>query len=133
LLIEAETPVDADFELYINDVLVDEQDGIRNYAYTHTVAGPVAEGEVRLVASSATHSSEVSFEYFPGTSPEAARPAGIIPGINYDADQTVATLCLWAPDKKAVYVRGDFNDWEIVPDYQMKRDGEYFWITLTGL
>lgn len=133
LLIEAETPVDADFELYVNDVLVDEQDGIRNYAYTHTVAGPVAEGEVRLVASSATHSSEVSFEYFPGTSPEAARPAGIIPGINYDADQTVATLCLWAPDKKAVYVRGDFNDWEIVPDYQMKRDGEYFWITLTGL
>ncbi|MCW8848658.1 MAG: hypothetical protein OQJ81_01665, partial [Melioribacteraceae bacterium] len=38
-------------------------------------------------------------------------PAGIIPGINYIDDNTV-TLALYAPNKKFVYVIGDFNNWE---------------------
>ncbi len=133
VVIEAETPVDADFKLYVNDVLIDEQDGIRNYTYDHTVAGPIATGEVRITATSGGITRETSFEYYPATSPEAERPTGIIAGINYDADETVATLCLWAPDKKTVYVRGDFTDWEISPEYQMKKDGEFFWITINGL
>lgn len=59
-------------------------------------------------------------------------PAGVRPGINYIND-TQATLVLQAPYKKHVYVIGDFNDWQYNADYQMKQDGEYFWITLSNL
>jgi 1,4-alpha-glucan branching enzyme len=59
-------------------------------------------------------------------------PAGAIDGINYIDNQTV-TLVLFAPYKTSVYVVGDFNNW--IPDnnYQMKKDGNRFWITLTNL
>lgn len=61
-------------------------------------------------------------------------PVGIRPGINYhEGDDTKATLVLQAPYKRNVYVIGDFNDWEFDPNYQMKRDGELFWIELQGL
>jgi len=61
------------------------------------------------------------------------RPVGIIDGINYDADPTKVTLSLLAPFKTSVYVVGDFNNWSIDPAYQMKQDGEYFWLEITGL
>lgn len=61
-------------------------------------------------------------------------PVALRPGINYDTtDPTKVTLALQAPYKESVYVIGDFNEWTYSPEYQMKRDGEIFWITLTGL
>ena len=32
-----------------------------------------------------------------------------------------------------VFVVGDFNDWTISNEYQMKQDGYYFWLEITGL
>ncbi|HGY57118.1 MAG TPA: T9SS type A sorting domain-containing protein [Caldithrix abyssi] len=69
---------------------------------------------------------------------EATRPAGIIEGINHQANATTITLCLFAPYKEFVYVIGDFNDWKVDPNYYMKRetvddDSVYWWITLTNL
>lgn len=64
----------------------------------------------------------------------AARPAGIKEGINYSAaDDSTATLCLLAPYKSSVYVVGDFTQWQVDPAYQMKKDGEHFWLTIKGL
>jgi hypothetical protein len=56
-----------------------------------------------------------------------------VDGINYPGDATRAILSLWAPDKTSVYVLGDFNDWEISSGYQMKQQGEHFWLEITGL
>lgn len=53
-------------------------------------------------------------------------------GINYTGDQSAA-LVLWAPFKQHVFVLGDFNNWEMSNSYQMKKDGDYFWLDLTGL
>jgi 1,4-alpha-glucan branching enzyme len=70
---------------------------------------------------------------------DEALPAGIIEGINYyDADDTRVTLALYAPFKEFIYVIGDFNDWEVDPDYFMKRayhreDSVHFWITIGNL
>ena len=69
---------------------------------------------------------------------EAARPAGVIPGINHQQNVSTITLCLFAPYKQFVYVLGDFNDWKVDTDYYMKRetvneDSVYWWITLSGL
>ena len=69
---------------------------------------------------------------------QQARPSGVSNGIYYDAsDPTKVTLCTYAASKtepaKHVFLLGDMTDWKLSNDYQLKRDGNYFWITLTGL
>ena len=69
---------------------------------------------------------------------QAARPAGVDMGIYYDDnDPTKVTLCTYAASKTAaaqhVFVVGDFNDWAISNAYQMKQDGNYFWLEISGL
>ena len=61
-----------------------------------------------------------------------ARPAAIRDGINYIDNQTV-TLSLFAPHKNYIYVIGDFNDWLPNSNYQMKKDGDHFWLTIPNL
>ena len=60
---------------------------------------------------------------------EETRPSGVEDGINYNDDGSV-TLSLNAPQKDFAYVLGDFNDWDIDPDYFMKKDGPHWWVTL---
>ena len=76
----------------------------------------------------------------PNNPTKANRPTGIINGIYYDkSDDTKVTLCTYAGSKtepaKHVFVVGDFNDWTISNDYQLKQanDSAYFWIELNGL
>ena len=68
--------------------------------------------------------------------PVAALPEGMKPGVNYLDGQRV-TLVLNDPArlKKYAFVVGDFNNWSVTESGYMNRtpDGEYFWITLTGL
>lgn len=72
------------------------------------------------------------------------RPAGVDQGIYYGADGTSVTLCTFAAGKAAensstlvpakhVFLLGDMTDWKLNNNYQLYRDGNYFWITLTGL
>lgn len=67
----------------------------------------------------------------------AARPAGIDQGIYYGADGTSVTLSMYAASKtepaNRVFLLGDMTDWKLDAAHQLKRDGNYFWITLTGL
>ena len=66
-----------------------------------------------------------------------ALPAGVKDGINYEADNTAATLVLYAPSKNRVSVIGDLtgSNWAEQLPYQMNKtpDGNYWWIRLTGL
>lgn len=48
-------------------------------------------------------------------------------------DETSGTLVLYAPEKSTVFVAGDFNNWMPTAEYQMKRSGDYYWLTLKGL
>lgn len=59
-------------------------------------------------------------------------PSGTIPGINYIDDNTV-TLAIYAPNKEFIYVIGDFTDWKFNNTYQMKKDGDNFWLTIDNL
>lgn len=69
-----------------------------------------------------------------GASEVAELPNEARLGINYLSD-TEVLLALLAPNKKLAHVIGDFNDWQILPEYQMKRtpDGEIFWLRIDGL
>ena len=67
-----------------------------------------------------------------------SRPSGVDQGIYYGSDGTSVTLCTYAAAKndqhaKRVFLLGDMTDWQLKSEYQLKRDGNYFWITLTGL
>lgn len=68
---------------------------------------------------------------------ERPRPEGVSNGIYYGEDGTSVTLCTYAASKtesaKRVFLIGDMTDWKLSADYQLYKDGNYFWITLTGL
>lgn len=66
------------------------------------------------------------------TTTTETRPAGLQTGINYIDDQT-ATLVIWAPYKNFVFVTGDFSNWLPDNNYQMKKDGDYYWLTIKNL
>lgn len=135
ITIKAQTPIPSNYELFINEVSVNIQTNVTQFVYEHQVTETTGYSVVRLAAEASESQAEVTFQYiFPANSPEQPRPSGIISGINYDAtDNTKATLCLWAPGKSSVYVRGDFSNWDILGQNILNRDGEYFWIELTGL
>lgn len=61
-------------------------------------------------------------------------PAGVKPGINY-INSTTVTLALFAPAKDFVYVIGDFNNWQVDANYQMKvtPDDSTYWLTINNL
>lgn len=69
-----------------------------------------------------------------GNTVTADLPQGVVPGINY-VDNTTVTLALYAPNKEFAYVIGDFNNWLVEPEYEMKRtpDGKTFWLTINNL
>ncbi|HMK05133.1 MAG TPA: alpha-amylase family glycosyl hydrolase [Ferruginibacter sp.] len=74
--------------------------------------------------------------YIPPVNNVAALPAGVQEGINYAANNTAVTLVFYAPNKNNVVVIGDFaNNWAVSCANQMNRtpDGNYYWITITGL
>ena len=60
------------------------------------------------------------------------RPAGLQTGINYIDNQT-ATLVVYAPAKQTIFATGDFNNWLPENNFQMKKDGDYFWLQLENL
>lgn len=96
-----------------------------------------SEGLFTVTARAANASETVSSQLqltVVGQSPQESLPAGVRKGINYISD-TEVVLVLEAPRKKNAFVIGDFNDWKVLPDYQMKQtpDKELFWYRLSGL
>ncbi|MFO8000382.1 MAG: alpha-amylase family glycosyl hydrolase [Marinilabilia sp.] len=114
----------------------DLQTSTQDQELTYSFDAPL-EGSHQLVLratdsdSDETEADTVDF-YIREPVVEEPLPAGMRKGINIVDDNTV-TLVLQAPDKSFVYAIGDFNGWEPRPEAQMKKDGEFFWITLTGL
>ncbi len=62
-------------------------------------------------------------------------PPGDTDGINYEKGDTSVVLVLYAPLKQNIYVEGDFNNWQVSPNYFMNKtpDGNRFWIRIHGL
>lgn len=124
----------ADLVLKINNVTVASAADATTLSYTHAVTEAPGTYQAVITADNGEEIKTISFNYtVRKTTVNAVRPAGIVDGINYGSDPTKVVLSLWAPGKSSVYIRGDFNDWKIEPAYLMKKDGEHFWIELTGL
>lgn len=133
--VQATTPVTADFSLSVNNKIINTQTALTSYSYTLTVSDTVSYYSATLTATANTKTSSANFSFnIPQTSPSLARPAGIIDGINYNPnDATKATLSFWAPGKTSIYAIGDFSNWNVLPSNLMNKDGEHFWVEITGL
>ena len=66
-----------------------------------------------------------------GTTVNEPRPAGVGNGVTVNGDE--ATFVLYAPGKESVILLGDFNNYAPSNEYMMKKDGNYFWTTVSGL
>ncbi len=95
------------------------------------------EQKIVLEGDDGTGLKKDSFSFFiaPTTTPVAPLPTGVVEGINYLPGNTSATLVLYAPNKTSVNVIGDFNGWQTTCAGLMNKtpDGNYYWLTITGL
>ncbi len=96
----------------------------------------INDGNVHVMDFTATNGvEELTFQHSYTSTPvvtEAALPAGKLNGVNHDSNTSV-TLVLTAPGKENVFVIGDFTDWNLSEDFLMKKDGDKFWLEITGL
>ena len=94
-------------------------------------------GDIFIVIGEENSSSDI-WEAVKEVQPvTGTRPSGVDQGIYYGSDGTSVTLCTYAASKtapaKRVFLLGDMTGWKLDAAHQLKRDGNYFWITLTGL
>ena len=127
----------ATLSLAINgEVVLTEEGTTLDYAYKLPAEGDYV---FTLTATKGEEVKTVTAQTCVVSAPvQAARPAGIDMGIFYDEnDHTKVTLSTYAASKKApakhVFVVGDFNNWAVSNNYQMKQDGNFFWLEINGL
>ena len=124
----------SDLEIQVNGARVAFEEEASNLEYTFTAA-EAGEFELKAIAISGEDTAESTARInVVGPSPRMPLPEGARRGINYISD-TEVILVLEAPKKKNVFVIGDFNDWEVLADYQMNLtpDGELFWLKIENL
>lgn len=132
LTMKASASTAADMKLFVGSEEIAAQSNVKEITATH-VFPQAGNFEIRVEATLNGQTEKATqMVNVLGETVQAPLPANVRPGINYMVNNE-ATLVLQAPNKKTVYVVGDFNDWKLLPEYQLKQDGEYFWITLTGL
>ena len=139
IVLECVATEDASLSLTLNGSVVATGNGKRlEYQHVFNVAGDYV---FEFTATSASGIARTKAATLIPTDPtKVNRPAGIVNGIYYDNnDNTKVTLCTYAGSKteaaKHVFVVGDFNDWTISNDYQLKQatDSAYFWTEIKGL
>ncbi|MFA5327399.1 MAG: alpha-amylase family glycosyl hydrolase [Prolixibacteraceae bacterium] len=127
----ASSTATADLKLFLNDQQISAQTGT---SISQSVIIPDA-GNYWLKATASQNNVTVRDSVFVcirETTQTEIRPAGLEAGINYTDDQS-ATLILYAPLKNYIFVTGDFNNWLPQNSFQMKKDGDYFWLKIENL
>jgi len=129
--ISAQASVSSNLKLSLNETVLTQNTGT-GISTTHTFT---SGGEYWLIAE-ATANNETAFDsvqiFVRGDVVTEPKPADYKKGINYPTNNSAA-LVLWAPLKEFVFVLGDFNDWKPTNDFQMKKDGDFFWLDITNL
>jgi 1,4-alpha-glucan branching enzyme len=130
--IQVNASLSSTINLQINGSTVQTASAATSLSYSYTFSNV---NDYTLIASATVGGTTVydtTYVCVPAPVTNQARPTGVIDGINY-IDNTTATLVLYAPGKSTVFLLGDFNNWVQLNAYQLKKDGNYWWITLTGL
>ena len=132
ITISAEASIDADLELSIDETSLKTESSSKTISTTHTLL-TAGYHTLKVTANVATENAETEISIFvKSPTQEATKPNGLKYGLNKNTDNSV-TFLLKAPLKNDVFVIGDFNNWKLTTDYQMKKDGDDFWLTISGL
>ncbi|WP_248722060.1 alpha-amylase family glycosyl hydrolase [Seonamhaeicola sp. ML3] len=132
ITITAESSTLADLELKVNN------NSIGTSTSTTTITAPYTFTSTGLftINASASQNSESKNEsisvYVKTPTTNETLPTGLENGLNKNNDGSV-TFVLQAPLKNDVFLIGSFNNWELNPAYQMKKDNDTFWLTVNGL
>jgi pullulanase/glycogen debranching enzyme len=122
----------ADLKLYQNN----QEIGGQTTTTTITQNLSVANAGNYWIKATATQNSTIKkdsvYVCIRETTTSEPRPTGIQAGINYTDNQS-ATLAIYAPGKANIFVVGDFNNWLPDNNFQMKKDGDYFWMKVASL
>ena len=132
--VEANQTGGINLSLFLNDSLIAQTDSTSLVKYvTASFAGKYRIKAVAKAADNSTKEDSASFIVNADLTIENL-PSGIKDGINYVSDTSVV-LSLFAPEKQFVYVIGDFTNWEVEPEYFMKRtpDNNRYWLEVSGL
>jgi 1,4-alpha-glucan branching enzyme len=120
--------------LFMNDSLIVKENN-DTLKYTHIISGPEPKNFEIVAEDSGGAQKSISFSSIvnPAITYEE-RPEGMQDGINYLSNSKVH-LSIYAPFKQFAYVIGAFTNWEVNPQYYMKKtpDGKRFWMMLDGL
>jgi len=135
----AEGMMSESISLYVDNVLITTVNGT-NLEYTITASDiPDTKQWIKVIAvGEGEQVADSVYYYVRGTTTVAALPDNVRDGINYIDDHSV-TLVLHAPFKSSIYTYGDFNNWEIGPDYKLKRTSDpgntntRYWVTINDL
>ncbi len=128
ITIEASSSQSAALDLSVNGTSIATATAVDLTAnYTFTTPGNY---QFEFTATVGTETAtDVINAFVPAATENAVRPAGLKNGVNENTDGSV-TFVLAAPQKNSVYLITDFNDYAPTLETQMKKDGDYFWVTL---
>lgn len=127
----------SDMKIYLNGTVIQTANGVSTLSANPTLT---TSGNTEIVAeataAAVTKKDTIRFFVNPGIN-TAPLPAGVKNGINYAAGNTEVTLVVYAPLKNRISVIGEFagSNWVEQTQYVMNKtpDGNYWWITITGL
>lgn len=122
----------ADLKIFVNGSIIKSASGVSSLVSSYTFS---EAGDYTLIGEASANGLVVRDTVqvcVPKAVVNESLPAGMKQGINY-IDNSSVVLVLRAPNKSNVYVIGEFNDWTQLNSYQMKKDGEYWWLRLDGL
>ena len=130
--ITAEATKNANLELFVNNTSIETATNTKTITKSYTFSS-TGQQQIKTTATegSTTKSNEISV-YVKTTTQTETKPASAKNGVTFNNDGSV-TFVLLAPNKNDVFLIGDFNNWSLHQDYQLKKDGDYFWTTITGL
>ncbi len=129
LNITAASSRNATLDLSINGTSIGAATGQSNLDVAYTFATPGSyEIVFTAIDGNDTASDQIS-TFVPAATQNQTRPSGLKNGVNENTDGSV-TFLLAAPNKSSAFLIGDFNDWTPTLSTQMKKDGDYFWVTL---
>ena len=129
--LEARASAASYIKLMVDGSVVAESDTDSSIKYDYT-AMDAKDLTIKVEAGDGSNVVEKSASVVVlGSTPEETRPAGVEDGVTLSGNE--ATFVLYAPGKESVILLGDFNNYTAKNDYVMKRDGDYFWTTVTGL
>ena len=134
LAIRAAASENADLSLFDDGQLIGNTNG--TFIEVEVTGDMPGTRELELVANNGMEelTETISYVVPQGDLPQLDPPAGTELGVNFLGD-TAVILALYAPNKSNVFAFGNFSDWALQTDYQMRlaTDGGTWWTQIDNL